>query len=507
MNDVLTPDWLRHRASTSPDRPALRSGSEHLAFRDLDRRADRAARQLAARDVEPGTRVALLLRSGGSFAVLTHALTRLGAIMVPLNARLIPAELSWQLADSRASLLIYDEACEAEALDAARGLPGIGGFSVETLSDLPAAVTESSSPLRDRIALSDAQGIVYTSATSGRPKGVLLTFGNHWWSAVGSALNLGVHRDDCWLAPLPLYHVGGLAILWRSVIYGIPAVIHDAFDPDAVNREIDGGRVTLISVVSTMLQRMLDARGPTPYPPHLRCVLLGGGPAPAALIETCLRRGVPIAPTYGLTETASQVATLLPDDVARKPGSSGKALAPGELRIEADGRQAAAGEVGEILVRGPSVTPGYADRPDETARAIRDGWLHTGDLGYFDHDGYLYVVDRRDDLIISGGENVYPAEVEAALLAHPAIDDAGVIGLPDPVWGQTVAAAAKLKTGAQASEDALKAFCAGRLAAYKVPRRIWFVDALPRSASGKVLRRVIREQVPASLGQGTHDRA
>lgn len=497
MNDVLMPDWLRHRASTSPERPALRSGSEHLSFRDLDRRADRSARQLAARDVVPGTRVALLLRSGGSFAVLTHALARLGAIMVPLNARLIPAELSWQLADSRASLLIYDEACAEQAFDSGKELPEIGQFAVETLS----ASAEADVPLRDRIALSDAQGIIYTSATSGRPKGVLLTFGNHWWSAVGSALNLGVHGDDCWLAPLPLYHVGGLAILWRSVVYGIPAVIHDTFDPDAVNREIDGGRVTLISVVSTMLQRMLTARGPTPYPPHLRCILLGGGPAPAALIDTCLRRGVPVAPTYGLTETASQVATLVPDDVARKPGSAGKALFPTELRIDVEGRQAAAGEVGEILLRGPSVTPGYADRPDETARALRGGWLHTGDLGYLDDDGFLYVVDRRYDLIISGGENVYPAEVETALLAHPAIEDAGVIGIPDPVWGQTVAAAVKLKAGAQASAEALKAFCAGRLAAYKVPKQFWFVDTLPRSASGKVVRRVLREQVSASLGQ------
>ncbi len=497
MNDVLMPDWLRHRASTSPERPALRTGSEHLSFRDLDRRADRAAWQLAARDVVSGARVALLLRGGASFTVLTHALARLGAIMVPLNTRLLPAELSWQLADSRAGLLIHDEACVTQAVDAAKGLLGVGSIAVETLS----AGAESDAPLRDRITLSDAQGIIYTSATSGRPKGVLLTFGNHWWSAVGSALNLGVHRDDCWLAPLPLYHVSGLAILWRSVIYGIPAVLHDTFDPDAVNREIDAGRVTLISVVGTMLQRMLDARGPTPYPPHLRCVLLGGGPVPPVLIDTCLRRGVPVAPTYGLTETASQVATLVPDDVARKPGSAGKALAPGELRIEVDGRQAAAGEVGEILVRGPSVTPGYADRPDETARALRGGWLHTGDLGYLDDEGYLYVVDRRDDLIISGGENVYPAEVEAALLAHPAIEDAGVIGLPDPVWGQTVTAAVMLKRGAHVSEEALKTFCAGRLAAYKVPRRLWFVDALPRSASGKLIRRIIREQVPASLGQ------
>jgi O-succinylbenzoic acid--CoA ligase len=186
--------------------------------------------------------------------------------------------------------------------------------------------------------------------------------------------------------------------------------------------------------------------------------------------------------------------------VARRPDSAGKALFPVELRIDANGRAAQAGEIGEIIVRGPSVMLGYADRPGETAEAIRDGWLHTADLGYLDGAGYLHVVERRDDLIISGGENVYPAEVESVLLAHPAVEDAGVIGLPDPVWGQTVAAAVKVRAGARVTEEEVKAFCDGRLAGFKIPRRVWFVATLPRSSAGKLIRRAICAQVSESIG-------
>ncbi|MGQ0550559.1 MAG: o-succinylbenzoate--CoA ligase [Armatimonadota bacterium] len=484
-------DWLRARARLAPDRLAVRTPTVHLSFGDLDRRAEGTARKLAALGVHAGTRVALLLRNGADFAVLTHALPRLGAVMVPLNVRLAAPELAWQLGDSRAALLISEPALALQAAAAAHNRADVRSLDTEDLHGAP----EADVPLRDRVDLAAVQGIIYTSATTGRPKGVMLTFGNHWWNAIGSALHLGLHDDDRWLDILPLYHVGGLAILWRSVIYGVPVVIPESFDPHAANREIDEGRVTLVSVVSTMLQRMLDARAHRPYPPSLRCILLGGGPAPRDLIETCTRLGVPVAPTYGLTEAASQVATLHPSDLARKPGSAGRALFPTEVRIEA----------GEILVRGPSVMAGYADRPEETALALRDGWLHTGDLGIVDDDGYLYVQDRRDDLIVTGGENVYPSEVEAVLREYPAIEDAGVVGVPDPAWGQVVAAAVVARPGARVGEDDVKAFCQARLARFKVPARLWVVGALPRSPGGKVLRRMVREQVIARDGSRGHE--
>ncbi|MBI3998254.1 MAG: o-succinylbenzoate--CoA ligase [Armatimonadetes bacterium] len=485
----LTPDWLAHRAAAFPDRLAVVAGGERVSFGELDRRAGRTARQLAAAGVTAGTRVAVLLRNGLPFVILTHALARLGAVMVPLNTRLARPEIAWLVADSEAGLVICNEATGETAGALAQDLPGVQSLSLERLAGGP----EADVALRDRIDLAAVQGIIYTSATTGRPKGVLLTHGNHWWNAVGSAINLGLHRDDCWLAVLPFYHVGGLAVLWRSVIYGIPVVVHEAFDPDAVNRAIDTGGVTLISVVGTMLRRMLDARALRPFPRDLRCVLLGGGPVPRSLLERCVEGGVPVATTYGLTEAASQVATLLPDEFLRKLGSAGRTLFPAEVRIDAPGGGAPAGEIGEILVRGPIVMLGYAGRPEETASALRDGWLHTGDLGSLDPEGYLYVVDRREDLIISGGENVYPTEVENVLCEHPAVADAGVIGLPDAQWGQIVAAAVRLRPGARADEEDLKAFCAERLARFKVPRRIWFVDDLPRTTGGKIVRRSILE--------------
>ncbi len=250
--------------------------------------------------------------------------------------------------------------------------------------------------------------------------------------------------------------------------------------------------MTIASVVSTMLQRLLEVRGKHPYPRRFRCFLLGGGPAPRPLLEACARLGAPVVHTYGLTEAASQVATLPPEDALRKLGSAGKPLLPTELRIERDGRALPQGGVGEIVVRGPTVMPGYVSQPAATAEALRGGWLHTGDLGYLDEEGYLYVVDRRDDLIVSGGENVSPAEVEAALLAHPAVEDAGVYAEPHPAWGQAVTAAVQLRPGARLDMEELQAFCRKRLAGYKVPTRIRFLDALPRNAAGKLQRARLR---------------
>jgi O-succinylbenzoic acid--CoA ligase len=545
------PDWLSRRAALSPDRPALLAGGARWTFAELDRLVATAARRLAALGVAPGDRVAVLLGNGPDLVALVHAVARTGAVLVPLNTRLTASELAWQLTDAGARLLVYDGPHAAAAVAAGRMAPGLSlvpvagaaareqplpptpsprappaergspardgaGLSFSTASrgrregtaQLRAKLPLSAGgargegvggrgsaevPLRDWIDLSAVHSIQYTSGTTGRPKGAMLTYGNHWWSAVGSALNLGNQQDDCWLAVLPLFHVGGMSILMRSVIYGIPAVVHPSFDPAAANRAIDEDRVTIVSVVGVMLRRMLEERGARPYPAWLRCVLLGGGPAPRALLETCARRGVPVIQTYGLTETASQVATLAPVDALRKLGSAGKPLLPTELRIDRDGTPAAPGEAGEIVVRGPTVTSGYVNRPDETARAIRDGWLRTGDLGYLDGEGYLYVLDRRDDLIISGGENVYPAEVEAALLAHPDIEEAAVVGVPHAHWGQIPVAAVKLRQGGALGEREVTAFCAERLARYKVPARVRFVDALPRNAAGKLLRNVVRE--------------
>jgi O-succinylbenzoic acid--CoA ligase len=346
--------------------------------------------------------------------------------------------------------------------------------------------------LRQRIALAAVQGIVYTSGTTGRPKGAMLTFGNHWASAVGSALHLGHQRNDRWLAMLPLFHVGGLAILFRGVIAGVPVVLHDGFDPARANRAVDEEGISLVSVVADMLRRMLDERGDRPYPPALRCLLLGGGPAPLPLLEDCLRRAVPVAPTYGLTEAASQVATLPPHQLADQLGSAGQPLPATEVRVEWEGRPVRPGEVGEIVVRGPTVMRGYLGAATSRAGIRRGGWFPTGDLGRLDAAGYLTVLDRRDDLIISGGENVYPAEVEGVLSTHPGVAEAAVVGVSDERWGQVPSAFVKRKPGWAVTEQELITFSAARLAPFKLPRRIEWVDALPRTAAGKLQRARLR---------------
>jgi O-succinylbenzoic acid--CoA ligase len=490
------PDWLRWRASVMPEQTAICCDGQSWSYAQLDAAVDRTARRLATLGVGAGTRVATLLRNGPRVPLNVHAMSRLGATLVPLNVRLSADEIAWQLEDSGARLLIVDESTATLALAARERFAAFELVSsdrpVEGIAALD-TVPQAETGLRELVDLSAVHSIVYTSGTTGRPKGAMLTYGNHWWSALGSALNLGTQTDDRWLACMPLFHVGGMAILQRAVIYGITAVIQPGFDPAEVNRAIDDEGVTIVSVVATMLQRMLAERGDKPYPATFRCALLGGGPAPRPLLEACARSGLPVVQTYGLTETGSQVATLAPRDALSKLGSAGKPLYPNELRIVDEyGRDVTPGEAGEIAVRGPVVTAGYADRPEETARAIRDGWLHTGDLGYLDDDGYLYVLDRRTDLIVSGGENVYPAEVEAVLLAHPAVDEACVVGISDGEWGQRVVASVHVTNGNVLDEAELVNFCRARLAGYKVPREIRWVDELPRNAAGKLLRRGLR---------------
>ncbi|MEO7217684.1 MAG: o-succinylbenzoate--CoA ligase [Gemmatimonadaceae bacterium] len=498
-------DWLNFRAANAPGREALVADGRSWTYAELDVAATRMARLLAAWDVKRGDRVAMLLSNGAGAATLVHAALRLGATLVPLNVRLSASELSWQIQDSGARLLVVDTRTAASAERARRDVPGLVTVTLE--SDIVDSAACAALDARDEVDVDllsvhdadDVFAIVYTSGTTGQPKGAMLTVGNFWWSAVGSALNLGTHTDDRWLACMPLFHVGGLSILLRSAIYGITAIVQDGFDADAVNRAIDEDGVTIISVVLVMLQRMLDAHGDRPFPSSLRCVLLGGGPAPQPLLERCARLGIPVAQSYGLTETTSQLATLAPVDALRKLGTAGRPIYPNEIRISINHRNAAPDEAGEILVRGPVVMAGYVGRPEATAIAVVGGWLHTGDFGSLDADGYLRVLDRRNDLIITGGENVYPAEVEAAILTHERVAEVAVVGVPDEQWGQKVIAVIRLRStdGARPTdvEAELRSHCRSRLAGYKTPREFRIVtEELPRTASGKLRRSVLRER-------------
>ncbi len=319
----------------------------------------------------------------------------------------------------------------------------------------PPTAPEADAELRERVDPDAVHTVIRSSGTTGRPKPIELTFANHVASARASADALGVEPGDRWLTPLPLHHVGGLGVLIRSVLNHTTAVIHERFDVQRVRATLEAGEVTLVSLVPTMLSRLRDAG--LHRAPGLRAVALGGGPVPPGLLAWAAEAGIPVTPVYGMTETASQVVA----------GSPGRALTGVELRVDADG---------EVLVRGPMVARGAVSD---------DGWLHTGDRGRLDADG-LHLEGRIKDLIVTGGEKVSPALVEGTLSAHPAVADAGVVGLPDPDWGEAVTAFVVLREPMD-PED-LRAWCRERLAPHEVPKRVVPVEELPRNAAGKLMR-------------------
>lgn len=416
---------------------------------------------------------------------------RLGAVLVPLNVRLTVEELQGQIEQSHCEFLICDEPAETQA--AALLHPDLRVIPLSALKRLPTdpSVEEASRPLR----FDDLQSIVYTSGTTGRPKGAMLTYGNQFWSATAAAFRSGTMPQDRWLLCLPLYHVGGLAIVLRCCLYGIAIVLQKRFDPPAVHQAVGTERITLVSLVPTMLYRLLPIWKKQPPPASLRCVLLGGATVPEPLLKQAISLGVPIATTYGLTEAASQVTTQPPGEVFKKPGSVGKPLMFSQVHIVDDrGRTQPVGEIGEIVVQGPTVMLGYDGQPEATEKTLKDGKLHTGDLGYLDEDGDLWVVQRRTDLIVTGGENVYPAEVERVLLQHPDVAEACVVGVDDAQWGQRVVAAIVRKPGATVSAGDLAALCKEKLAGYKQPRFIRFFAQFPKTSSGKINRRSVAGQ-------------
>jgi len=311
---------------------------------------------------------------------------------------------------------------------------------------------------------------LYTSGTSGAPRAVDLTRENFLYSAIGTAFGLGVAPMDRWLCCLPLHHVAGLSILTRSALYGTGVVMHDGFDVDNVAASFAEDGVTLVSLVATQLIRLLEADVDLRAP---GAIVMGGGPVPFEAIEEATGRGATVIQVYGMTETTSQVTLLETVDAERKAGSAGRALLGAEVSTQD----------GEILVRGPVVAPGSL---------AEDGWLHTGDLGTIDSEGYLWVDGRKDDLIVTGGENVMPERVEEVLCSHPNVADAAVVGRPDPEWQEAVTAVVVLRPGAHEDAESLRAHCAQELAGYEVPKSFIFVADLPRTASGKLMRNVLR---------------
>jgi O-succinylbenzoic acid--CoA ligase len=482
---------LATNAASRPDDDAVVGHGIRWSWRDLDALSRRIGHGLAAEGVGEASRVAILSGDAPATIAAIHAVRRVGAVLVPLNRRGAPAELGRLIADARPAILLHDRdhataAAEAAGtLEAAEVRPRL--LPLEPLLDregLPAE-PEASAVIRDVVDPAAPATVVFTSGTTGRPKGAILTHGNHLASAEAWAGVLRPAATDRWLACLPFHHVAGLAMIVRSSLWGVPLHL-TAFEPAAIWRAFDQDKISHCSIVGSALGRLVEARGGHPPPPTLRALLVGGERTRPDWIRAARRLGLPVMSTYGATETSSGVTALEPADADRLPESAGRPLPGVELRIAAG----KVGEIGEIEVRGEMVFAGYDGQPEATAAVLAGGWLHTGDLGSLDADGFLTVADRRHDLIVSGGENVYPAEVEAVLLAHPAVVEAAVVGRPDPRWGAVPVAFLVLadQLGADVTDAVLADHCRARLAAFKVPVAFHRVDDLPKTAGGKLRR-------------------
>ena len=502
---------LAHRAGTTPQRTAVidaETGST-WTYEDLDARADRLACRLEATTPDSLDRIGVLLDTGPAFATLLFAGMRTGTTLVPLNVRETPAELTGKIDRTDPAAIVCERETESTALEVAdrSGEPddsipvlSVDGSERADSTGDDARGASSDGPAVDPVALEPADTclILFTSGTTGEPKGVRLTVGNLVASATASAFRLGVDPDDRWLCCLPMYHMGGLAPVVRSTLYGTAAVLQRPFDRHETQRVLEAYDCTGVSLVPTMVDRLLEA-GWEPTD-RLRFVLLGGAPATDELLERCRATGVPVYPTYGMTETASQVATATPAAATTHEGTVGQPLVCTDVTVvDEEGDPLPAGESGELVVSGPTVTPGYLE-PGTTNEAFGEYGLQTGDIGYRDDDGRLWVLNRRSDRIVTGGENVDPGAVLEVLRSHPTVEDAAVVGLDDSEWGERVAALIVPADGSDAGTDSTADFdlesllehCKSRLAGFKRPKTIGVTGALPRTASGTVDRDAVR---------------
>ncbi|AFY75108.1 O-succinylbenzoate-CoA ligase [Synechococcus sp. PCC 7502] len=510
----MTKNWLTQRAEERTV-PALICADQVWTFPQLEVASAKVAQNLINLGVIPKSYVAVLTDTCADLVILIHALTRLNCVFIPLHTRLSVTELQWQVRDSGAEFLVFS----VTKLDTVNqlqiknlcllNLEALGFVAAQNLAENLKLNLEPDRELpENKIDFVSVQAVIYTSGTTGLPKGVQLTYKNHYASAIASAQHLGINpKSDRWLNCLPLYHIGGLSIIWRSVIWGIPMVLLPRFDIAEVCEAIANQAITFISLVPTMLVRIL-------YSPEfqanllawqkLQGILLGGAAASPDLLDKCLKYQLPIMPTYGLTEASSQVTTLLTKDILLKNGSSGKALGCNQVRIvclddpTGDQTEMGIGAIGQIMVRGENVMKGYLHHPD-----LGINWLNTGDVGYLDADGFLYVLNRRSDLIISGGENIYPTEIEAILAKHPQIQTACVVGIADKEWGEIVVAVLQLiksETNLEINLGEVRKFCedAG-LARYKLPQKLYIVNAMTTTANGKVSRKLVREAIAIQI--------
>jgi len=505
---MIVGDWVGRRALLTPNKVALidtLNGNRPITYREWSRTVNRTARFLQERlGVQKGDRVAILAKNCVEYLDLWFALGRIGGIMQTLNWRLTPYELEKLLTDGAPVALVYGSEFIPQ-VNALRGkIPNLRYYVTlgEKASPEDILFSEreafSDDPLPEVDLDWDTPWVIcYTGGTTGLPKGAVLTHRSITANAVNTVVSWGLTPDDVAILNAPLFHSGGLNVFTAPLVYiGGTSIVCKEFDPDQVFDLIRDAGVTVFFGVPTMfIMLQQHPRWEEADFSRLKIVISGGAPCPMPVFEKFWERGVNFKTGYGLTEAGPNTFWLPPEDVRRKPGSVGFPLFHTDVKIvREDGTECGPDEVGELLIRGPHVCAGYWNNPEATAEAFKGGWLHTGDLAKRDAEGYYYIVGRIKDMFISGGENVYPAEIESVLYSHPAVAEAAVIGIPDPKWGEVGRAIVALRPGASVTEEELLDFCRERLARYKVPKSIIFVDALPKTGAGKIDKERLKKE-------------
>ncbi|MCZ6888467.1 MAG: long-chain fatty acid--CoA ligase [Gammaproteobacteria bacterium] len=505
--------WLTKRAHMSPEREAYVDGNldVRLTFDQLNRRANRCANAFLRARIEKGERVGLLIMNSAEFMEAYFALGKIGAVVVPLNWRLVADELEFILKDSGTTRLVYGEEfldvvadlqSRGNRTDIHQYLQVVGDQDVAFFAESYQDFCNAASDVEPEIAAADDDMlyIMYTSGTTGLPKGVVHTHNTSVWGAVTIAATTYYREAERYLSPLPMFHVGALTPLTVNVYRGSTSIVMRNFDPALTWALIERERVTVGLAVPAMLNSMLQVPDFERYDrSSWRWCWSGAAPVPESMIQQYADLGVEIHQIYGLTESCGPACLLDAENALKKIGSAGKAFFHTDVRVvDQAGAECAPGESGEILVRGAHVMREYWNQPEATAETIVDGWLHTGDIATVDEEGFIYVQDRIKDMIISGGENVYPAEIENLLQTHPDISEAAVIGQPSERWGESPFAIVVRTDNPDnsLSEADVMEYCVGRLAGFKQPKGACFVDEIPRNPSGKILKRILREQFP-----------
>jgi fatty-acyl-CoA synthase len=497
---------LRATAKRVPQRDALVFGEKRYTYAELDKQVDRVAAVLAERGISKGDRVALMAGNCDRVVITYYAAHRLGAIFVPINPASTTPELDYLMRDSGAAALIFDPAVESVVRTAvADGLPNtlqiFGMADVDGFADLFAlAADHQGPPVQVQVDESDDAQILYTSGTTGKPKGALFDHHRMLWVAVGCIATCGMTDGDRFLHVAPLYHAAELCLLMSGTLIGATHIVHAKFDPADVLNTLVREQITMFFGVPTMYQFLL--RLPDLASCDLsawRTGMFGAAPMPASAVEklTATLPNVNLIQLCGQTEAGPSGIFADRDQVRERPDASGRqAMVMTECRIaDQDGNDVAPGDVGELLLRGETIMKGYWNKPEATAETIRDGWLHTGDLIRLDPDGYMTVVDRLKDMIITGGRNVYSVEVENAIAAHPSVNDCAVIAKPHPEYGESIVAVAVLNDNTSLNLAELRDFCRDHISAYKLPHELMITDQIPRNASGKILKRQLRDSL------------